>query len=165
MSETAILSHLPPLGGHVHNEVGHELQATLIDLLDLALASKQLHWSVIGTEFRPVHLQLDELVDAWHDMADTVAERAVSIGYWPDGQATAIVAGRESDDVARGPLEDHLVVRELAHRIAATSERIRSRMDRLGDLDLVSQDVLVGVVRGMEKQQWMVRSQLSVGTP
>ena len=163
MTETSILSHLPPLGGHVHDEVGRQLQDTLVDLLDLAMAGKQLHWSVVGPEFRPVHLQLDELVDDWHDMADMVAERAVAIGYWPDGQASAVVAGRESDDVARGPVEDHQVVRELAHRIAATSERIRSRMDRLGDLDLVSQDVLVGIVKDMEKQQWMVRAQLAVG--
>jgi DNA-binding ferritin-like protein len=31
-------------------------------------------------------------------------------------------------------------------------------MDRLGQLDLVSQDVLVEVVRELEKQLWMLRA-------
>jgi hypothetical protein len=33
-------------------------------------------------------------------------------------------------------------------------------MDRLGELDLASQDVLVEVVRELEKQQWMLRTSL-----
>ena len=48
-------------------------------------------------------------------------------------------------------------MRELAHRIAEVSELARTRMDRLGELDAASQDVLVEVVRALEEQQWMVR--------
>jgi starvation-inducible DNA-binding protein len=33
-------------------------------------------------------------------------------------------------------------------------------MERVGDVDLVSQDVLIEVVRELEKQQWMLRVQL-----
>jgi starvation-inducible DNA-binding protein len=34
-------------------------------------------------------------------------------------------------------------------------------MDRLGAIDLVTQDVLIDVVRKLEEQQWMLRAQLS----
>jgi len=34
-------------------------------------------------------------------------------------------------------------------------------MDRLGELDLASQDVLIEVVRELEKQLWMVRAQFA----
>jgi starvation-inducible DNA-binding protein len=34
-------------------------------------------------------------------------------------------------------------------------------MDRLGAIDLVTQDVLIDVVRKLEEQQWMLRTQLS----
>jgi starvation-inducible DNA-binding protein len=54
-------------------------------------------------------------------------------------------------------------VRQLARRLAEASERIRVRMDRLSDLDLASQDVLIEVVRELEKQLWMARSLLSLG--
>jgi DNA-binding ferritin-like protein len=33
-------------------------------------------------------------------------------------------------------------------------------MDRLGELDLASQDVLIEVVRALEQQLWMIRVQL-----
>jgi DNA-binding ferritin-like protein len=36
-------------------------------------------------------------------------------------------------------------------------------MDRLGDLDLASQDVLVEVIRELEKQLWMLRASLPAG--
>ena len=153
-------THLPPLGAHERDEVGNQLQATLIELIDLALIGKQLHWNVNGPFFRPLHLQLDELVDSWHTLADTVAERAVAIGFAPDGQSGAVAAGSELAPIDPGPIADHAVVRELTRRLAEAAERVRARMDRLGELDAASQDVLIEVVRGLEENLWMVRAQL-----
>ena len=163
MASTATPTHLPSIDPHLRQETGRELQATLIDLVDLALVGKQLHWSVVGPDFRPLHLQLDELVASWHGLADSVAERAVAIGAFPDGQAAAVAARSEGKALEVGAIEDHEVVRELAHRIAEVSELARTRMDRLGELDAASQDVLVDIVRVLEEQQWMVRAQLPHG--
>ena len=115
---------------------------------------------MVATQFLPLRQQLDELVDAWRDLADVVAERAVALGYVPDGQAPAVIAGSEITPVAPTPIEDHALVRELTHRIAKVSERARTRMDRLGDIDVASQDVVIEVVRKLEEQQWMLRAQL-----
>jgi starvation-inducible DNA-binding protein len=152
---------VPALGAHQREEIGNELQATLVELIDLSLVGKQLHWSVVGPLFRPLHLQLDELIDSWRELADTVAERAVAIGYWPDGQAETIAQGSKDRKIERGAVEDHAVVRELARRLAEVDERVRTRMGRLGELDAASQDVLVEVVRALEQQLWMIRSQLA----
>jgi hypothetical protein len=51
--------------------------------------------------------RLDELGDWWRELSGTVAQRAVAIGHRPDGQAAA-----------RGPVEDQLVLRQLARRLA-----------------------------------------------
>jgi starvation-inducible DNA-binding protein len=161
MNSPATSTYLPPLEvNHEREGVGQELQATLHELVDLSLIGKQLHWAVVGPLFRPLHLHLDELVDSWRELADTVAERAVALGFVPDGQAKAVAAGSQLAAVAPTALEDHLVVRELTHRIAEVSEQVRDRMNRLGDADLASQDVLIEVVRELEKQQWMLRAQL-----
>jgi starvation-inducible DNA-binding protein len=161
MNSPATSTYLPPLEvNHEREGVGEELQATLHELVDLSLIGKQLHWAVVGPLFRPLHLQLDELVDSWRELSDTVAERAVALGFVPDGQAKAVAAGSQLAAVAPTALEDHLVVRELTHRIAEVSEQVRDRMNRLGDADLVSQDVLIEVVRQLEEQQWMLRAQL-----
>jgi starvation-inducible DNA-binding protein len=161
MASVGTLSYLPPLSvPHEREGVGSELQATLVALVDLSLIGKQLHWAVTGPLFRPLHLQLDELVDSWRELADTVAERAVALGFVPDGQAQTVAAASQLEQVAQGPIEDHVVVRELTHWIADVSERVRDQMNRLGEADLASQDVLIEVVRELEKQQWMLRVQL-----
>jgi starvation-inducible DNA-binding protein len=161
MASATTTPFLPTLSvPHEREGVGRELQAALVELVNLSLIGKQLHWAVIGPLFRPLHLHLDELVDSWHELADTIAERAVALGFVPDGQAQALVAGSQLAPVPHGPIEDHLVVRELTQRLADVSERIRGQMDRLGDVDLASQDVLIEVVRELEKQQWMLRVQL-----
>ena len=161
MASPATSTYLPTLEvPHEREGVGQELQATLHELIDLSLIGKQLHWTVVGPLFRPLHVQLDELVESWRELSDTVAERAVALGFIPDGQAGAVAARSQLAPVPRDSLEDHVVVRDLTHRVAEVSEQVRNRMNRIGDADVVSQDVLIEVVRELEKQQWMLRAQL-----
>jgi starvation-inducible DNA-binding protein len=164
MTSTAYSTHLPALAEpHQRDEVGRQLQATLVELVDLSLLGKQLHWNVVGPLFSPLHLQLDELIDSWRELADTVAERAVAIGVSPDGQSATVTSDSPLRAVERGELEDHVVVRELTGRLAEVAERARERMDRLGDLDAASQDVVIEVVRELEKQLWMISAQFREG--
>jgi starvation-inducible DNA-binding protein len=161
MASISTSTYLPALDEpQERKEVGHVLEATLHELVDLSLIGKQLHWAVVGPLFRPLHLHLDELVDSWRELADTVAERAVALGYVPDGQARAVSSGSQLAAIAQSPIDDHVAVHELAHRIAQASELARGRMDRLGEIDLASQDILIDVVRTLEEQQWMLRAQL-----
>src|SRR5580704_7608241 len=88
-------SHLPPLGAHARDEAGRLLQLTLVELIALSLIGKQLHWTVVGPGFRDLHLHLDELVEEWRDLSDTVAERAVAIGFSPDGRAPTVIEQSE----------------------------------------------------------------------
>ena len=39
------------------------------------------------------------------------------------------------------------------------ADRARERMDKLGEIDAASQDVIIEVVRALEQQLWMVRVQ------
>jgi starvation-inducible DNA-binding protein len=66
------------------NEVGvfrapdslvQNLQKVLVDLIELHLQGKQAHWNLVGTNFRDLHLQLDDIVDLAREAADTIAER------------------------------------------------------------------------------------------
>jgi len=163
MTLTANTAQLPPLGVHQREEVGQQLQATLVELIDLSLLGKQLHWTVVGPLFRPLHLQLDEMIDSWRELSDTVAERAVAIGFIPDGRSATIASDTPVHAVELGALEDRVVVRDLAHRLADVAERARARMDRLGELDAARQDVVIEVVRALEEQLWMIRAQCSNG--
>jgi starvation-inducible DNA-binding protein len=155
-------AHLPALAEpHQRDDAGAQLQATLVELIDLSLFGKQLHWSVTGALFKPLHEQLDELVDSWRELSDVVAERAVALGYYPDGQSAAVAGGSGLARLERGALQDHVVVRELTGRVAEVAERVRERMDRMGEIDAASQDVLIEVLRELEKQLWMIRAQFA----
>lgn len=52
-----------PLSGSDLKIVGDASQGALVDLVDLSLVAKQIHWNVVGPRFRSVHLQLDEVAD------------------------------------------------------------------------------------------------------
>ena len=152
---------LPPLENpNERAAVGAELQVVLQDLIDLSLVGTQLHWSVVGAAAHGVHLFLDELVEEWRELADVVAERAVTLGFVPDGQSSAVAAGSRVEPVEVRSLADHAVVWELGRRVAAVAERIRARLESIGAADLVTRDVLVRVVGALEKQQWLLRMQL-----
>jgi starvation-inducible DNA-binding protein len=153
-------AHLPALDQHRRHDTGAELQATLVELVDLALIGKQLHWNIFGRPFKPLHEHLDDLVDSWRELSDTVAERSVALGIAPDGRAGTISADSGIENLDVGALDTDAALQALVTRLADVAERARGRMDRLGNLDLASQDVLVEVVRELEKQLWMIRASL-----
>jgi starvation-inducible DNA-binding protein len=161
MDRTANVTNVPPLGMHGRDDVGNQLQATLVELIDPSLFGKQLHWCVVGRQFRSLHLQLDELIDSWRELGDSVAERAVALVHFPDGQADAVAAASEIRPESPGPIVE--VVRALTHRLAEIGERVRERMDRVAEVDAVSQEALIDVVRALEGQLWMVRAQRARG--
>jgi starvation-inducible DNA-binding protein len=161
MESVANSVQLPPLDNpNERAAVGAELQVVLQDLIDLSLIGKQLHWSVVGAAAHSLHLFLDELVGEWRELADAVAERAVTLGFVPDGQSSAVAAGSRVEPVEVQSAADHAVVWELGRRVAAVAERIRERLGPIGGADLVTQDVLIKVVGMLEKHQWLLRVQL-----
>jgi starvation-inducible DNA-binding protein len=127
-------------------------------VVDLSLEGRQLHWTVVGPLFRPLHLQIDELVEAWRELADTDAER-LSRSAFPPMVRVRPSQGTPLRPVARGELDDHVVVRDLTSHLAEVAERARERVDRLGELDAATQDVQIEVVRALEKQLSMIRVQ------
>lgn len=161
MATAATSSSLPSLGeSHEREAVGRELEVVLHELVALSLIGKQLLWAVYGPLFGSVHLHIDELVDSWSELAEQLAERAVSLGVTSDGQAEAVVAGSQPTPVAATPTEDHVAVRDLTHRVAEVAERARARLYVVGEIDLVSADVFVDIVRELEKQRRMLRARL-----
>ncbi|HYZ57133.1 MAG TPA: DNA starvation/stationary phase protection protein [Streptosporangiaceae bacterium] len=141
--------------------IGTDLQDTLVELTGLALEAKQLHWNVTGRHFRSLHEQLDSLTDEARAAADAVAERAVTIGYAPDGRAATVAKESPLAEVPEGRLADSTVLDLVVTALTTVTGRLRPRVERLGELDPVTQDVLIGVLAGLEKQRWMFSAQQS----
>jgi starvation-inducible DNA-binding protein len=151
--------HHPTLRHADREALGAELQAVLTVLIDLSLLGKQAHWNVVGPNFRPLHLQLDEMIDAWRSAGDAVAERAVALGHSPDGRAATVAARSQLPTLPEGPLADRDVIASFTRLLTDAVGAIRDRMDRIEDVDTVTADLLHGVVAGLEENLWMVRVQ------
>jgi len=148
-------------GSTISDSVASDLQATLIELVELALQGKQAHWNVTGPNFRSVHLELDEIVDSARLASDRVAERIVTIGQAPDGRAGTIAATAPFSRFPAGAVGTAQVVEVVGARIDELAGRLRERIGRLGEIDPVSQGILVDVDEELEKQAWMLRAQLA----
>jgi starvation-inducible DNA-binding protein len=131
------------------------VQRLLVDLTDLSLHGKQAHWNVRGRSFRDLHLLLDELVDSARDAADTLAERCLALGVPADARAATVGRDTRLPAFPEGRVEDHQVVDLMVHDLHTVSEAGRSHLGQLGELDPVSQDLVIGVLENIEKQLWM----------
>ncbi|MBD0418561.1 DNA starvation/stationary phase protection protein [Streptomyces sp. NPDC052309] len=138
--------------------VSEALQGALVDLVDLALVAKQIHWNVVGPRFRSVHLQLDEVVETARAHSDTVAERASALGVSPDGRAATVAVGSGIGVTPEGWVDDSAAVQTLVDALGAVIARMRERIAATGEPDPVSQDIFIQVTADLEKQRWMFQA-------
>jgi starvation-inducible DNA-binding protein len=150
----------PPLPDDIADVIGKQLQLTLVELIALSLAGKQLHWNVYGRSFLSAHRHLDHVVGEWRELEDAIAERAAAIGIPPDGSAAAVIELADLRPVDAGFTEVESAIERLCAQLWEVAFRVRARSELLGPLDAVSQAVLVDVGRKLEEQLWMMRAQL-----
>jgi starvation-inducible DNA-binding protein len=148
-----------PLAEEARKAAGDALQNALVDLIDLSLLGKQAHWTVVGRNFRSLHLQLDEIVGQARAYADLVAERAAAIGYPPDGSARVISEGSLLPELPAGWQEDRTVVEYFVGIYASLIESMRERIAVTESHDPVTQDLFLDITAGLEKQYWMFQAE------
>jgi starvation-inducible DNA-binding protein len=135
------------------------LQKVLVDLIELHLQGKQAHWNVVGTNFRDLHLQLDEIVDAAREASDTIAERMRALNAIPDGRSDTVTASTTLPALPPSELNTTDTVDLITTRIYAAVDTIRTVHDDVDAADPSSADLLHAIVDDMEKAAWMLKSQ------
>jgi starvation-inducible DNA-binding protein len=148
-----------PLSDEARATTGKALNEAVADLVDLSLVGKQAHWTLIGRSFRSLHLQLDEVVDAARLFADEVAERAVTIGIPPDGRAATVASSSGLPGHPEGWMKDDTAVEYFIEALGALIARLRKGIEEIEGVDIVSQDLLIGVTAAMEKHYWMFQAE------
>ena len=119
-------------------------QERLLATLELQITLKNIHWNVVGMNFIAIHEMLDPQVDAVRIQSDAIAERIATLGGEPRGTPGAITSGRSWSDyeLDRAPTVQHLVA--LDHVYSGLIGDHRHAVARLGELDPVSEDLLIG---------------------
>ncbi|QBI18256.1 DNA starvation/stationary phase protection protein [Egibacter rhizosphaerae] len=154
---------VPGLDADTGAKVAQLLQGRLTATIDLQLTLKHVHWNVVGPNFASVHEMLDPWVDATRQMSDALAERIATLGAEPVGTPGFVAHHRtwEEYSLNRADASRHLA--ELDSVYSGVIGDHRAAIHELEDLDLVSQDMLIGQAEKLEMQQWFVRAHLDDG--
>ena len=119
-----------------------------------------MHWNVTGPHFIAVHTMLDPQVDVVRAMVDAAAERITTLGGSPSGTPGALVAQRDWDDysIGRADAIEHLAALDVV--FTGIIEGHRDAIETTEELDLVTQDLLIGQASQLEQFHWFIRAHL-----
>jgi starvation-inducible DNA-binding protein len=159
MSTTTRRTDTQVHGFQASPELSANLQRVLVDLIELHLQGKQAHWNVVGTNFRDLHLQLDELVDFAREGSDTIAERMRALDVVPDGRSDTVAADTTLPEFPPYELNTAEVVDLITARVYAAVDTIRTLHDAVDAEDPSTADILHQLIDGLEKLAWLIKSE------
>jgi starvation-inducible DNA-binding protein len=136
--------------------VAQFLEPVVIDLEAMVVNTKQAHWHVRGDNFIGVHELLDTVVDHVQAYADSAAERVVALGLPIDARIATVAAKTTVPALSAGFQPSDVVIAEVVAQIDATLKSVRTAIDELAELDPASQDVVIEIARGLEKDRWFL---------
>jgi starvation-inducible DNA-binding protein len=140
-------------------ELAGNLQRVLADLIELHLQGKQAHWNAVGTNFRDLHLQLDELVDFARAGSDTIAERLRALDAVPDGRSDTVAATTTLPQFPAYEIATAEAVDLVTARVYAAVDTMRAVHDDVDAEDPSTADILHQLIDGLEKLAWLIKSE------
>ena len=144
----------------------HEsLQTVLVDLVNLHLVGKQAHWNIVGTNFRDLHQNLDELVVVAREGADTIAERMRALHATPDARVAVVAARTSLPEFVAGEIKTTDAIKLIVRSIEAAVGTIREVHDGVDEDDPTSADLLHEVIANLEQQAWFIGAEIRDPSP
>ncbi|MBM7508932.1 MULTISPECIES: Dps family protein [Nocardioides] len=153
---TPTATHTAPAAFRASERLATHLQAVLVDLTDLHVQGKQAHWNVVGKNFRDMHLQLDEIVDAARGFSDDVAERMRAVYALPDARAKTVAAQSSLPEFPATEVDTAETVDRIAAALYAVAGTARRVHDEVDQEDPTSADLLHAILERIEQLAWMV---------
>jgi len=146
-------------GFKASDELTKNMQAVLVDLIELSLQGKQAHWNVVGRNFRDTHRQLDEIIEAAREFSDEVAERMRALHAVPDGRSATVAKSTTLPEFPTGEVSTTDTIDLITERLEATVGTMRDVHDQVDEEDPTSADILHGIIEKLEQFAWMVSAE------
>jgi starvation-inducible DNA-binding protein len=131
------------------------MQAVLVDLIELSIQG----WNVVGKNFRDLHLQLDEIIDAAREFSDTVAERMRALHAVPDGRSDIVAETTTLPEYPQGEIDTAETIDLITVRLEATVGTMRRVHDDVDEEDPTSADILHAIIQQLEQFAWMISAE------
>ncbi|MFJ5862490.1 Dps family protein [Pseudarthrobacter sp. NPDC092439] len=142
----------------------NNMQAVLTDLIELHLQGKQAHWNIVGTNFRDLHLQLDEIVDAARQFADDTAERMRALHALPDGRSATVSGSTNLPPFPDGLISTKDAIDRIVAALEAAVGTMRKVHDEVDEEDPTTADLLHEFIARLEQFAWMVNAETMKAT-
>ena len=126
------------------------------DLVALAVNGKQAHWHVRGANFIGVHEFLDTLVAHAGAGADEAAERIVALGLPIDARVETVAQKAAGTTVSAGYSQSTDTIRSVVADIDKIIADLDAAIEGLDEIDLTSQDIVIGIKASLEKDRWFL---------
>ena len=136
------------------------LQRVLTDLIALELVGKQIHWNVVGPNFRDIHLNLDDVVDIAREGSDEVAERMRAINAVPDGRPGTIAAATTVPAAPEGEILTSEGVAYIVSAIEAVVATLRGVDEDVDSEDPTSSGIVEDLIGKLEQQAWFLSAEI-----
>jgi starvation-inducible DNA-binding protein len=160
-AQTQLFATSIDLPQHTRVQMIELLNSCLAGILDLQMNAKYAHWNVKGAQFQQMHALFDDIAQHLQENADSTAERIAALGGVARGtvQQTAEASGLPPYDLDAVTGDQH--VQALANRLASLASRMRAGAEAAHQIgDDASADLLIGAVRSMDKDLWLLDAHL-----
>ena len=141
-------------------ELAADLQRALVDITALSLVGKQVHWNVVGPNFRDLHLNLDEVVDIAREGSDEVAERMRAINAVPDGRPATVSAATTVPAAPEGEILTSEGVAYIVSAIEAVVATLRGVDEDVDSEDPTSSGIVEDLIGKLEQQAWFLSAEV-----
>jgi starvation-inducible DNA-binding protein len=159
MASTPITSTGPAPAFRADQALSDRLQRVHVELIDLHLQGKQAHWNVVGTNFRDLHLQLDEIIDAAREFSDDLAERMRALYITPDGRPAAVAEQSTLEPFPAGEVDTAETAHMITQRLYTVCGTMREVHDDVDAADPTTADLFHGFLEKFEQFAWMVSAE------
>jgi len=153
---TTATSHTSHPAFRASETFARHLQQLLVDLTELSLQGKQAHWNVVGRNFRDLHLQLDEVVDAARGFADDVAERMRAVYVTPDARSATVAEDTTLPPFPAREVDTATTVDLITAALYAVARTARDIHDDVDAEDPTTADLLHTIITRIEQLAWMI---------
>ncbi|MEL5990222.1 DNA starvation/stationary phase protection protein [Microbacterium phosphatis] len=136
--------------------VSQFLAPVVLGLQALTINGKQAHWHVRGANFIGVHEFLDTLVAHAGAGADEAAERIVALGLPIDARVETVAQKAAGTTVSAGFSQSTDTIRAVVADIDKIIADLDAAIEGLDEIDLTSQDIVIGIKASLEKDRWFL---------
>ncbi len=113
----------------------------------------------MGTNFRDLHLNLDEVTDAARAGSDEIGERMRALHASPDGRPAEIAEQTGLPEFPNGEISTHDAIDHMVASIEATVASMRGCHDEVDSADPTTADSFHSFITQLEQQAWFISAE------